>query len=403
MEQSLFDQEFFVGNRRRLRELFMGTAPIVITANGLLQRNGDAPFLFRQDSNFWYLTGLNIPDAILVMDRAKEYVIIPNLSPIDEIFGSPHDSAAIAARSGLEVVGEKAGWKQLSARAKKVKHIATLAAPPAYSEHHGFYSNPARARLIERLKAIQPDAELLDLREHLAKMRVVKQPLELAAIKRAIAITMKGLNQAERRLEKYGHEFEIEADLTRYYRANGASGHAFCPIVAGGKNTCHLHYTENKDSLAGVRHLYIDTGAEVEHYAADITRTYFLKPPTKREQAIYNAVVAVAAFAKDRLKPGLTVRDNEKAVEQYMGEKLRELGLIKSITKENVRKYYTHACSHYLGLDTHDVGDYGQPLAPGMVLTVEPGIYIPEENFGVRIEDDVLITKSGIKVLSMVQ
>jgi Xaa-Pro aminopeptidase len=138
----------------------------------------------------------------------------------------------------------------------------------------------------------------------------------------------------------------------------------------------------------------------VEHYAADITRTYFLKEPTKRQHAIYDAVMEVAAFARGNLKPGVTIKDNEKLVEDFMGEKLRELGLIKSITHENVRKYYTHACSHHLGLDTHDVGDYSQPLVPGMVLTVEPGIYIPEENFGVRVEDDVLVTKNGIEILT---
>lgn len=403
MGKSLFDSQFFAGNRRRLRELFTDVAPIVISANGLLQRNADSPYLFRQDSSFWYLTGLDIPGVVLVMDGAKEYVIVPDLSPIDEIFGSPHDPAAIAARSGLEVVGEKAGWKQLNARLKRVKHIATLSAAPAYSEQHGFYTNPARARLLKRFKAAQPDIELLYLGEHLAKMRVVKQPAELAAIKQAIAITSKALERVGGRLQKYGHEFEIEADLTHYYRSRGADGHAFPPIVAGGKNTCHLHYEANKDPLIDARHIYIDTGAEVEHYAADITRTYFLKPPTKREQAVYDAVVAVADFAKGRLEPGVTIRDNEKAVEKFMGERLKELGLIKANTKKNVRKYYTHACSHYLGLDPHDAGDYGAPLEPGMVLTVEPGIYIPEENFGVRIEDDVLVTKGGIEVLSVVQ
>jgi Xaa-Pro aminopeptidase len=144
----------------------------------------------------------------------------------------------------------------------------------------------------------------------------------------------------------------------------------------------------------------LDVGAEVENYAADITRTYFLKKPTKRQQAIYDAVAEVAAFARDHLKPGVTIRENEKAVEEFMGEKLRELGLIKSITHDNVRKYYTHACSHYLGLDAHDAGDYDAPLEPGMVITVEPGIYTPEENFGVRIEGDVLITETGLEILS---
>ena len=398
--KSLFDQEFFVGNRLRLRQLFSGTAPIVITANGLLQRNGDTNYLFRQDSSFWYLTGLEMPDAILVMDKAKEYVILPDLSPIDEVFGHPHDYEAIKARSGLEAVGQKEGWRRLTARIKKAQHLATLAPPPTYSDYHGFYPNPARARLNDRLKELNPNLEILDLREHFGKMRMIKQPAEIAAIKQAIAVTQKGLRHAERGLAKYRNEYEIEADLTHIFRRAGAQGHAFTPIVASGERTCVLHYSDNDQPLGDAAHIYLDIGAEVEHYAADITRTYFLKKPTKRQQAIVDAVKDVQQFAMDRLKPGVTIRENEKAVEQYMGEKLRELGLIKTINKKNVRKYYTHACSHYLGLDAHDAGDYEAPLEPGMVLTVEPGIYIPAEKFGVRIEDDVLVTESGIEVLS---
>lgn len=401
MEPSLFDAEFFAGNRRRLRELFTGTAPIVITANGLLQRNGDNNYLFRQDSNFWYLTGIETPSAILVLEKAKEYLIIPTLSEVDEVMGRPHDFEALSRRSGIEqVLDQKSGWKQLTNRTKKVKHIATLSAAPAFVEHYGFYANPARADLIEKLKAINSDLELLDLREHLARMRMVKQPSELKAIQQAIDITIKALKKVQRKFPNYHYEYQIEADLSHEFRRQGAQGHAFSPVVAAGANTCHLHHTTNEAPIDDARHLYLDVGAEVENYSADITRTYFLKPPTKRERAIVDAVLEVAAFARDRLKPGVTIRENEKAVEQFMGEKLRELGLIKSITKENVRKYYTHACSHYLGLDTHDTGDYDAPLVPGMVLTVEPGIYIPEENFGVRIEDDVLVTKTGIKVLS---
>jgi Xaa-Pro aminopeptidase len=152
--------------------------------------------------------------------------------------------------------------------------------------------------------------------------------------------------------------------------------------------------------LEGVRYLYIDTGAEVEHYAADITRTYFLKPPNKRERAVYQAVKDVHDYALSHLKPGITLRESEDNVSHYMGEKLRELGLIKTVDKEHIKRYFGHLCSHFLGLDVHDVGDYDRPLQPGMVLTVEPGIYIKPEGLGVRIEDDVLITEKGCKVLS---
>lgn len=399
--ESFFEAEFFEGNRRRLQKLFSGTAPIVLTGNAVLQRNGDITYPFRQDSSFWYLTGLDIPEAILVMDKSAEYLIIPDRSPVDEVFGAPHDFEAWSKRSGIKTIySQKEGIKKLKTKVSRVKHVATLAALPAYNPHYALYVNPARAHLVDQLKSFNNEMELLDLRKHLATMRMVKQSPELEAIKKAIKITETTLKGVAKRLQSYKYEYEIEADLTRGFRKQGALGHAFGPVVAAGKNTCHLHHETNDSPMEGARHIYIDVGAEVENYAADITRTYFLTKPTKREQAIVDAVKDVQQYAMGSLKPGTSIRENEQLVEHYMGEKLRELGLIKSISKESVRKYYTHACSHYLGLDAHDAGDYDAPLQPGMVITVEPGIYIPKENFGVRIEDDVLITKNGVKNLS---
>jgi Xaa-Pro aminopeptidase len=399
--ESFFTAEFFSNNRNRLKTLFSGTAPIIVTANGLLQRNGDSPVKFRQDSNFWYLTGLETPGALLVLDKDKEYIILPDISPIDEIMGAPHNLSLIKTRSGIDtVLTMKEGWGSLAKRIKKVQNAATFSAAPAFSKHYGFYTNPARKSLMKKIRAVNPEIELMDLRQHLMKMRMVKQVEEIAALQAAVDITVKTLRKIEKRLDKYGFEYEIEADLSHGFRSLGAKGHAFDPIVASGKNTCHIHYQANNDSLKGEAILYIDSGAEVENYSADITRTYILDLAAKREKAVMRAVEEVAAFARAGLKPGISIRENEKAVEQFMGEKLRELGLIKSITHESVRKYYTHACSHYLGLDTHDTGDYDAPLEKNMVLTVEPGIYIPEEGIGARIEDDVLVTKTGIKVLS---
>ena len=398
---SYFSSEFFEGNRRRLQELFTGTAPIVLTANGLMQRNADNSYLFRQDSSFWYLTGLTTPDVILVMDKDKQYLIVPDLSPTDEALGAPHDLTAMQKHSGIDsILTSKEGWKRLGTRLKRVKHIATLAAPAAHLENYGMYTNPARARLIEQFKSLNPDLELLDLRQHLTRMRVVKQEPELRAIQRAVDITVSTMKTVQRRLPQYAHEYEIEADLSHGFRKRGALGHSFLPVVAGGKNTCHIHYQSNSQPLADARYLYIDTGAEVEHYAADITRTYFLKQPTKRERAVYDAVKDVHDFALSRLRPGITLRENEDAVDQYMGEKLRELGLIKTIEQSTIKQYFGHLTSHFMGLDVHDVGSYDIPLSAGMVLTVEPGIYIKKEGLGVRIENDVLITKKGCKVLS---
>lgn len=398
--QARFSPEFFRQNRERLRSYNVDNTPIVITANGVVQRNSDVVFPFRQDSSFWYLTGVEQPDVILVIDNSQEYLVIPERDEIIKTFDGADDIAKLSQISGIkDVFEEKQGWQILRKRLEKAKQVATLSASPAYVNRHGFYSNPARNRLIDRLKASNQDLELIDLRQQLMQMRVIKQPEELVAIQEAIDDTASALTKVYERREHYGFEYEIEADITAAFRSKG-NGHAFSPIIASGKNACTIHHVNNDGVVAKDGLLVLDVGEEVSLYAADITRTYAIGRQTKRQQAVFDAVVDVQQFAFGQLRPGVFMKEYEQKIEQYMGEKLQELGLIKKISKEQVRKYYPHATSHFLGLDTHDVGEYDKPLAPGMVLTVEPGIYIPEEGIGVRIEDDVLITKAGLKNLS---
>lgn len=401
---ALFGSDFFAGNRERLKNLFTGTAPIVLTAHGLLQKSADEFYPFRQDSNFWYLTGCNEHDVILVIDKDKEYLIVPARDPIVEAFDGAINTAKLSAISGIQdIVDEKEGWNRLKTRLKKVQHVATLAANKPYIEHSGMFSNPARARLIANMKEHNPDLKLLDLRQHLAHMRMIKQPQEVEALRGAIDITIETLKEVSRpsRLAKYGYEYELEADITRGFRKRGAQGHAFSPIVAGGKRACTLHHIANDGALSSDELVVLDVGAYYQNYCADITRTVSLgERPSRRQQQIHQGVSDVQDYAYSLLKPGVDLQSYEKQVEKFMGEKLRELGLIKSIDHDAVRRYFPHATSHFLGLDAHDAGDYGQPLSPGMVITVEPGIYVEEESIGVRIEDDVLITETGIEILS---
>lgn len=400
---SKFTAEFFSANRERLCQLFTGTAPIVITANGSLQRSGDEPFPFRQDSNFWYLTGIDLPGITLVMDKGKEYLIVPPRELVREQFDGSIDFAELTRISGIaDISYEKEGWKQLESRLKRVQHVATLGAAPRYIDFYGMYTNPARADLIARIKEANDKIELLDLRQHLSRMRMIKQPLELEAIQQAIDITIDTIKDVTRpkQLAKYTFEYEIEADVFRGFRRRGAEGHAFSPVVAGGKNTCTMHHMSNNDALASGELVILDIGAQANHYASDLARTVSLGAPTRRQQQLYEAVCEAQDYAFSLLKPGQSFREYEQLMEQFVGEKLRELGLLKSITKESVRFFFPHATSHFLGLDTHDAGEYDTAFEPGMVLACEPGIYIPQEGIGVRIEDDVLITADGNKVLS---
>ena len=400
-----FGSEFFAGNRERLRQLFTGTAPIVLAANGLLQMAADEAFAFHQDRSFWYLTGIDEPDVVLVMDKGREYLIVPERQAVREAFDGAIDLETITLVSGIkDVFNDKEGWKQLESRLKKVQHVATLAASPKYLDTFGLYTNPGRAMLIERLKKTNPSLELLDLRQHLSRMRMIKQPIELEALQAAIDITIDGIKDALRpnRLAKYAYEYEIEAELTRGFRKRGATGHGFTPIVAGGLRACTLHHVDNDAALASDELVVIDVGASAHHYTADITRTIALGgKPSRRQQQVHEAVAAAQDYAYSLLKPGTVLREYEQAVETFVGEKLRELGLIQSISREAVRdELFPHATSHFLGLDAHDAGDYEEPLKPGSVLTVEPGIYIRDEGIGVRLEDDVLITETGIEILT---
>lgn len=402
--ESSFSSDFFAGNRRRLRELFTGTAPIVVTAAGLQQRGAiDSSHSFNQDANFWYLTGIDEPDIVLVMDRDKEYLIVPERSASREAFDGAVTHEPLMRRSGIQaVLDAKAGWAQLGGRMKKVKHVATLRVLPAYVEQYGIYANPARAALVARLKTYNPELELLNIGQHLARLRMVKQPVELAAMQRAIDITISTVKESTRptKLRKYAHEYELEAELSRGFRRRGAEGHSFDPIVAGGERACTLHNIANNGRLQTGELVVIDTGASVEHYAADITRTIALGAPTRRQRAVHASVLDVQNFALGLLAPGVVLKDYEQQVRHYMGEKLRELGLIKTIDHDSVRKFYPHGTSHFIGLDVHDTGEYDRPLEAGVVVSCEPGIYIPKEGIGVRIEDDVLITPRGHKVLS---
>ncbi|HSX35199.1 MAG TPA: Xaa-Pro peptidase family protein, partial [Candidatus Saccharimonadales bacterium] len=346
-----FGSDFFSGNRERLRQLFTGTAPIVLTGNGLQQRAGDESYPFKQDSSFWYLTGIDVPGVILVMDKGREYLIVPHREAVIEAFDGAIDVAELTRRSGIkEVLNEKEGWKQLDARLKKVRHVATLAAAPAYIEYMGMYTSPARRRLIRRIKEVNADADLLDLRQHLSRMRMVKQPLELEAIQQAIDITNESLKEVTRpaKLSKYAYEYEIEADIMRGIRRRGAEGGSFEPIVASGIRACTMHHILNNAALASDELVILDIGASYGHYASDIARTLSLGgKPSRRQQQVHEAVCEAQDYAFSLLKPGVLYRDYEKQMEAFVGEKLRELGLIKSITHEAVREaFFPHATSH---------------------------------------------------------
>lgn len=400
-----FGPDFFSLNRARLREHVGAELPIAIAGNGVMQRGGDEPSPFYQDSNFWYLTGLNGADLTLVMTARDTYVIVPALSTVREAFDGAHDLQAYAARSGVTTfLPEREGWRRLQEELRKAGRAATLASPPVHLKQYGVYSLPFRRRLIARLKRLSPGVSVTDVRTVLAELRVIKRPEELRALQRAIDITGRTLQEIADPavLNAAEYEYELEAALTYGFRKRGSEGHGFAPIVGAGKHSVTLHHMENNGPIGASDAIVLDVGASAEHYSADITRTVSKQPLTGRAAEVFHAVERIQDYALSLIKPGALYKAYELAVEQRMGEELRRLGLIDKHKPghENIRHYFPHATSHFLGLDTHDVGDYREPLREGMVLTCEPGIYIPEEGLGVRIEDDVVVTAGGCQVLS---
>lgn len=395
----VIDKTFFIANRERLRKLFGGTAPIIISGNSLIQKSADSAYPFVQESNFWYLTGINEPGFTLVMEQDKEYLIAPKGDAVRETFNGSIDFAVLSDRSGIvEIADNIEGFKTLGRRLNKVKHVAMLQPSPAYIDQMTMFTNPSRSHLFGFLKEQNEMLEFIDIRSILISMRSVKSSAELNAIREATEITARLFRVLEKKRKSAVYEYELMAEISREIILLESEFY-YDPIIASGINALTLHYINNSSVMDKSKFLLLDVGAKFGAYGCDVTRSV-ANDPTKRQKQVYDAVLAVQDFAISKLKPGVTLHDYEEAVHQYMGEKQRELGLIRTITKDSVREFYPHATSHFIGIDVHDVGDHDTPLVPGMVLTVEPGLYIPDKCIGVRIEDMVVITEDGNEMLT---
>lgn len=389
--------KFFANNRQRLLGSLPDDALVIMTAHTATQRLGDAAHKFEQEASFYYLTGIMEPDWLLVLDKpsGQELLVAPSLDPVKLLFDGGLTAEQASRLSGIGTVLDQADFKPRLTELSTAKRALYSLRPPVYLRAAGFSLNPALAGLQRRLNRSfgrQP----LDLSPQLLKLRSLKQPVEIAAIESAVDATVAAFAVAKQKLASYGYEYEVEADMTQVIRAAGAVGHAYEPIVAAGANGCTLHYTANDQPFTAEQSLLIDVGARsTDGYAADISRTYTTKPSARQRQ-IHAAVATAQAACIDLIKPGLKLADYQAGVDEIMRQAIESLGL----ARVKYRDYFPHAIGHGLGLEVHDpVAGYDE-LTPGMVLTVEPGIYIQEEGLAVRIEDDILVTTSGHRNLS---
>lgn len=388
---------FFMQNRTRAIAATHGGI-IVISAYTALQRGNDASFAFEQEANFWWLTGINEPDWWMIIDgqRQRTWLVRPFVSDTHQIFdGSLSDDDALRQSGANEVISQDDALKMLRDLAKR-HSVAYAIGDSPYDDHFDFSVNPTPKRtwaMLERIFSKVTDCQL-----ELAQLRAIKQPEEIKAMQKAIDLTIEGFKLVKTKLPTLSYEYEIEAEFDYLFRRKGAKGHAYDPIVAAGKNACTLHYIANDSRLKKPSLVLLDIGARVDGYAADISRTYAVGQATKRQQQVHTAVETAHHQIIELLKPNLDIKTYFDTVDDVMKAALESLGLLKQ--PDDYRLYFPHSISHGLGVDVHDSLGRPKQLLEGMVLTVEPGIYIPEEGIGVRIEDDILITATGHRNLS---
>ncbi len=341
---------------------------ITITGATLALRNGDVHYPFRQDSDFLYLTGLSVPGLVLTIFSDAVILWREPITDLDRVWGSDKISDDEIVRiAGITDIRDST-YLELYRSGKKEKN---------------------------------DDAT----RDIIHSLRLIKTPDEIEKIKKAISVSQEAFAHIESILSPWMYEYEIEAGFARIFRSHHLT-EAYPSIVASGANACVLHYTAHTRQLESSDLVLIDAGAEHMGYASDMTRTLVVGwVYAPRQLAVYEAVERVKKIAENTLKPGISLTAYELIVRTAMNDELITLWLIplNASEEETVllsRKYYPHRTSHFLGLDVHDVGPRDAVLAPGMILTIEPGIYIPDEQIGVRIEDDYLITESGYTKLS---
>lgn len=408
--------------RQRLFDCIGEGVAILPTAPETL-RNRDNPYPYRFDSYFWYLTGFPEPETVLVLlgaqgDKPRQTILFcRDKNEEREVWdGFRYGPTAAQTAFGFDAAFP---IEALDSELPKL-----LGKRPSIWTSLG-HDSGWDARISAALNTVRKEARsgtraprtLHDLHAELDAMRLIKDHHEIDAMRRAAAITSAGHARAMRTCRPGMAEYVLEAELSHEFRRNGADGHAYPPIVAGGRNACVLHYVSNDKILNDGQLVLIDAGCEVEGYAADITRTFPINGRfSSAQRDVYEIVLAAQTAAIAAIRPGLTFMASHEAALKVLTQGLVDLKLLEGsvdglIESEAYKRFYMHRTGHWLGLDVHDAGDYKTceawtTLVAGMTLTVEPGLYlrpgvgVPLElaGIGIRIEDDVLVTENGADV-----
>ncbi|MBK9489239.1 MAG: aminopeptidase P N-terminal domain-containing protein [Haliscomenobacter sp.] len=408
MKYDPINPEFFTTNRKRFMRKMQPDSLAIFYANDLMPRSGDTFFPFRQNSGLFYLSGLDQEETIVVLfpdcikEGFQELAFVKRTSDYIAIWeGEKYSKEQARAVSGIQ----KIYWLD---EMPAILHELILLAKRVYintEEHDRFIPElPTRnMRMARELMERYPGHKYHRSQPILKKLMMNKQPVEVELIQQAIGITGKAFRRVLEFVRPGVMEYEIEAEIAHEFLRNRASGHSYDPIIASGSNSCVLHYTRNNQQCKAGDMLLMDFGAEYAHYASDLTRTIPVSGQfTTRQRSVYESVLRIMRDAQQLLVPGTTLEEYSKEVVKMMESALIDLKLLtrKDIDQQNpelplYKQYFMHGTSHHLGMDVHDLADRYVPIQEGMVFTCEPGIYIRNENLGIRIENDILVTENG--------
>jgi Xaa-Pro aminopeptidase len=396
-------REFFVENRKKLGQILPDRSLLILFAGEAPQKSADQVYEFVVNRNFYYVTGSEKPKQVLLLARwgeqVEETLFIEKADPVLEKW--------IGKRMTVEEAREATGVRD-------VKFVEELGSEVRFHmmrhqvqvvyldlERQAWEGGLSQSqRFAHELREKYPYVQVRDAFHEISRLRRTKTPDEVEKIRRAIEVTDRGIRNMMKHARPGMFEYQLEAHFDYSLRMEGVRTHAFRSIVAGGKNATILHYEENNCRVNDGDLVLIDLGAQVEHYNADISRTFPVNGTfSERQRVLYEIVLKALTETTKIVKPGLPFEELNATTKRILTEECKKIGLIED--EAELGKYYFHKVSHYLGLDTHDVGGYRDVvLEPGMVLTIEPGLYVEEEGIGIRIEDDVLVTEDGHEVLS---
>ncbi len=409
MKYHPINNKLFIKNRAKFTAQMKPKSIAIFNSNDTFTTGADSTLPFEQHSDILYLSGADQEESILVLfpdainKNHREILFLTETNEHIAIwYGAKYSKEEASKVSGIKTIY----WLS---EFKKVFYDLMTEADTVYFNTNEHYRQAEELesredRFIKQCKAQYPAHKWEKSNQILQQIRGVKEPEEIEIIQTACNITEKGFRRILPFVKPGIMEYEIEAEFMHEFLRNRSKDFAYTPIIASGYSACVLHYIENNKECKDGDMLLMDVGAEYANYSSDMTRTIPVNGRfTNRQKAVYSAVLRVKKEATKMLTPGVLWAEYQKEVGKMMSSELIGLGLIdkKDVKNENpdwpaYKKYFMHGTSHHMGLDTHDYGALKTPMKAGMVFTVEPGIYIPEEKMGIRIEDDVVIQKTGV-------